>query len=347
MKTTSPFTTLQHIVDILSPQDNRGTLSKKFKNSEVNWDQVVIMASQYLMLPALYCELKRKDLLSDTPPDLLLYLEEITTMNRDRNKSLLIEAKEISSIFNQAQINYVFIKGTAMLAHLASDDVGARMVGDIDIVVQPNQLKHAFQLLETHGYTETIDFNYEPKNFRHLPRQINPDNIGAIELHSEVLLHKYRSHIDVTTLISYKQTVNGLYIPTEEDSIKIAIFTAQINDHGHLFANLNLKILYDCLRLGLHKNRRLLESLSQVTESNSFLELASIYLSALKPSKTISSSQYKKIYYSFKMENPRLGRIVHKTFYSVFEAFERVKLLIENKSYRAHILKNKLKCKLH
>ena len=127
---------MQLIADILSFNTNQEALSEQFKHKPTDWDAVVIVASQHLMLPALYCQIKAKDLLHLIPEDLQLYLEEITAINRGRNEVLLKEVHEISEILKKEQIDHVFIKGTALLASDVFKDPAERMIGDIDILVE-------------------------------------------------------------------------------------------------------------------------------------------------------------------------------------------------------------------
>jgi len=320
-------------------------LATKFDALAVDWDLVVVLASQHLMLPALYYQLYNKNLLTHIPPDLELYLEEISNINRHRNSTLLEEAQEISALFNKAGIDHVYIKGMAVIATIASKDIGARMVGDLDIVIAPHQLHAAFELLQNHGYTETIEFNYINENFRHLPRQINPEKMGAIELHSEVLVHKYRALLKVDDLLNHKRVINGIYIPSEEDAILISIYTSQINDHGHLFGNLNLKPIFDCLLFGLHNKIPFLNRIAVIKQCHSFLELASIYFQELKPQYTIQSSKRIRDYYHFKINHPKIGRFFQHTFYNLYDLLKRIRLVAYNKSYRVHLFQNKLRHK--
>ena len=87
------------IADILSFNNNQEELTEHFNKTSIDWDAIVIIGSKHLMLPALYCNLKTKDLLQLIPEELQIYLEEITAINRGRNEILLKEANEISNIF--------------------------------------------------------------------------------------------------------------------------------------------------------------------------------------------------------------------------------------------------------
>lgn len=341
MTTTSHHLTLQHIAGILSFKDNQCQLAEQFKTS-VDWDHMVRLSSQHLMLPALYSQLKNKALLSYIPTELALYLEEIARLNSNRNIELYNEAKIISNLFEEAQIEHVFIKGAAIISHLAKGDIGTRMIGDLDIVIAAHQLLQAFNLLKDHGYTKTISFNYTPKNYRHLPRQINAEKLGAIELHREVLIHDYSTLININDLLKHKQKIQGLYVPRQEDSIKIAIYTTQINDHAHTFGNLHLKAIYDCLLLNLHSDTELIERLSAHKQANTFLELSGLYFPSLKPTITKRRSKGLRSYYFFKLKNPKLGGLIQRASYAIFIHSKRIKLILNNKSYRGHLLKKKI-----
>lgn len=342
MTRTPTFSTLQCITEILSFKTDAESLIPKFEAYEVCWDDVVRVSSYHLMLPALYCQLKAKKLLPYIPKDLELYLEKITAINRNRNEVLLNETLAISDLFNMAQIDHVFIKGIGLIAGNTFKDIGERMIGDIDIVVAPDQLQEAFDLLEANGYTERIAFDYEPINYRHLARQINPEKMGAVELHQEVLIHTYKHLIDKTLLLKNKQCINGINVPSAKDAIRIAILTTQINDKAHLFGYLKLKSIYDCLVLGLAHDKRLLHDLSTLKQSQSFLQLSSIFFSELKPTETNSYSRALEKYYYYRMSHPKIGKYLQKTLYMVDSVMDRLNLFLGNKSYRLHIIKNKL-----
>jgi hypothetical protein len=338
---SSIYTTMQLIADILSFKNNQDILSKQFTQTSIDWDAVVIIGSKHLMLPALFCRLKEKGLLPRIPKELHIYLEEIARINRGRNEILLQEAHDISEIFNKEQIDHVFIKGVALIASDAFKDLTERMIGDIDILVAPHQLHQAFDLLEQNGYVENIRSKFK-KQHRHLSRQINPNKIGAVELHSEVLTHKFKQLIDINVLLKNKQKGISINVPSSEDFIRIAILTTQINDKGHFYGYINLKTIYDCLVLGLQGNIKLLPALSEQKHTQSFLAVSKTFFPELRPSRTNWYSNLLSWYYKFKITQPNAGQKIQSVIYLINAVKYRLHLLICNKNYRKHVMQNKL-----
>ena len=140
--------TLQNIADILSFESDKTLLKERLERETMDWDHLVRLGSSHLVLPAIYCRLKAKQLLNTLPMELESYLKEITDLNRERNQQLLAEAQQISQWFQEANIDHVFLKGTAMLASGYYEDLGERMVGDIDILVEESSLIKSFKFLE-------------------------------------------------------------------------------------------------------------------------------------------------------------------------------------------------------
>lgn len=335
-------TTLQLIADLLSFDDNQEMLSKHLSNHAIDWDAVVIVASKHLMLPALYSRLKAKHLLGLIPEDLNLYLEEIASINSGRNKKLLKEVMQVSAILEKEQINHVFIKGAALIAGHTFNDPAERMIGDIDILVAHDQIHRAFDVLTQQGYTDTVTSIISRKNHRHLPRQVSAQHYGAIELHREVLIHKYKYLISSKQLLKNKQIVNGIAIPSKEDAIKIAILGLQINDRGHFVGFLNFKAVYDCLALGLHHRPDLIEKLSVQKHAQSFLAIASVFFKALQPTQFSWYSNVLKRYFVFKIKHPKLGGFMVTVLKIMKYLKFKMAIILHYQRYRKQVLKNKL-----
>jgi len=85
-------------------------VKKAINNKTVNWENVVRLSSGQYVLPALYLSLKRNGLIKDLPVDLVEYFEEITGLNRERNKAMLDQINDISTVLNKHEIYPVFLK---------------------------------------------------------------------------------------------------------------------------------------------------------------------------------------------------------------------------------------------
>ena len=346
MAKRSVYTTMQLIADILSFKDNGDALSKQITHTTTDWDAVVIIASNHLMLPALYCRLKAKSLLERLPEDLKSYLEEIADINRGRNEILLAEAHEITQLFNKENIDHVFIKGMSLIAGGIYNDPAERMVGDIDILVAENQIHTAFDLLTKHGYTDTVTSIITANNHRHLPRQVSSKKFGAIELHTEILIHKHRPLIDKNQVLNNKRIDNGIAIPSIEDSIKISILAFQINDKARIYGHLSFKAIYDCLSLSLPAQPEFIKTLSHEKYAQSFLELSSIFFKELAPFSSSLPSLMLRRFFLFRLNYPKLGNSFSSVIYIFRNIQLRFDLLYNNKSYRRHIMKHKLGLKI-
>ena len=307
-----------------------------------DWDQLVTVASQHLVLPAVYCRLEQKSLLGLLPDDLVLYLEELTKLNRDRNQTLLCEIQQISQLFQLNNIQHVIIKGSALLAGNYYKDMGERMIGDIDILVASNDLDKAFNLLVRKGYNQFLSFNYKVKNYRHRPRQISDTHLGAVELHDQLLKHDFNHLIDKDAFLSNVEIVNDVIIPNSEYLIWNTVLAHQINDRCYYYNRLNLRAVYDTFVLGLPINKKLIEELFRQKYGLAYLNLVSVFCPSIWPSLQSLPSSFKKQTYQLSLGFPIYGKLLLKCKLSYIVINERINLLIFNKSYRSHVFKNKL-----
>jgi hypothetical protein len=334
--------TLQLIADILSFQSNESALRQLLHPTKTDWERVVKVASAHLVLTTLYCRLKQKQLLDLLPEDLDNYLKELTTINSNRNVSLLEEIKEISTVLNTHNINHVFLKGCALLAGGYYKDPGERMIGDMDILVGADQIENAFEIIASLGYSKNIAFNYDVKNFRHLDRQVREDKLAAIELHKSVLNDKYAHLLETNSILSTKMIVNGVAIPNPDHLIRSCILTHQINNYGHYYNSLHLKYVYDCLVLNLASDKTRLKQLSQKPYFDKFLALAKIHFPEINVVHTSISNRISQGYYMFSLHYKQIGKILFSIKNVYQNISERIRLIIFNKSYRKHVLSNKI-----
>ena len=113
---------------------NEIIIKNLLKSNAVDWDAVVKLSTAHYVFPALYCNLKRADFLKYLPSDLIDYMQHITDLNRERNKQIITQAKELNQLLLSNNITPVFLKGTCNIVEGLYEDIAERMVGDIDFI---------------------------------------------------------------------------------------------------------------------------------------------------------------------------------------------------------------------
>ena len=242
--------TYQIIADILSFTTSNTSLEATLSSADVDWDAIVVHGSRQLVIPTLYCRLKQRQLLHLLPEDLDLYLHDITSQNRKRNKAILEEVTMLSTLFKKHHIEHVFLKGAALLASGYYEDIAERMIGDIDILVATNQLDKAFQLVQQHSF-KPLPLTFADKYFyhRHLPRLITNKYIAAVELHRELFNTYTKKEISNELLLKNKRIQNHVFVPSAHHLIEHNILNHEINDEGYRYQRINFRSVYDTLIL--------------------------------------------------------------------------------------------------
>jgi hypothetical protein len=234
-------------------------IKETINSGAVNWEKVIKLSSGQFVLPAMYLQLKRNGILPLLPDDLVEYLEEITDLNRKRNRAILEQAKEITEILNTHQIYPVFLKGVAHLLAGLYIDIAERMIGDIDFLVPEDKMVEAADLLIKNGYTPAIKYN--PAMFaqlKHFPRLQNYNKQSSVEIHKEILNPENQKLIRGYTILRDKQPLpqlqNKAFIPSNSHQIIHNVFNAQLNDDAYRFTDTLLRQMYDLILLSLKEN---------------------------------------------------------------------------------------------
>ena len=259
------FTTYQTIADILSFTTSNTSLEATLSSTDVDWDAIVVHGSRQLVIPTIYCRLKQRQLIHLLPEDLDLYLHDITSQNRKRNKAILKEVTMLSTLFKKHHIEHVFLKGAALLASGYYEDIAERMIGDIDILVATKQLDKAFELLQQHSF-KPIAVTFGDKYFehKHLPRMTTNNHIAAVELHRGPFMTYHIKELSNKTMLKKKVTMKRIVIPCLQHLMQHNILNHQINDHGYRYHRFSFRTVYDTLIL--HKNNSLNQLSGHITK---------------------------------------------------------------------------------
>tara|TARA_B100001175_G_scaffold173947_1_gene147632 strand:- start:3300 stop:4340 length:1041 start_codon:yes stop_codon:yes gene_type:complete len=244
---------LRFVAELLHPTETVN--DSHFPAPQIFWDRLVQIGSSQLLLPAIYGALKRKKLVNHAPKDLLLYLQEITDLNYERNSAILKQVDFLSKIFNKNQIDHVFLKGAAMLITKTYEAVSERMVGDIDILVAEKDLLSAQQLLINEDFEAVSnEFSFTkgvlPDNYqKHLKRIKHSSYIAAVEIHRHLLIKENHLILTKDVLQNKVQSRRGLWIPSEQHLWQHAILNWQYNDSGMIRNYLAFRSVLDVLYL--------------------------------------------------------------------------------------------------
>jgi hypothetical protein len=230
-------------------EKNRDEIEFILKTIDVDWEAVVKLSTSHYVFPAIYCNYKRADFLKYLPADLVDYMKHITNLNRDRNTQILQQAQELNNLLLENGIRPVFLKGTGNLLEGLYEDIGERMVGDIDFLFSKKDFFKAIDILKKDSYSiEENQSGFLP-GFRHYPKLVKQKNIAAVEIHKEVIIEKHRGEFNCKTIIEDAQLINNFLVLSFENQLSLSIISSQINDYGFDIKNCSLRNAYDVFLL--------------------------------------------------------------------------------------------------
>ena len=217
----------------------------------INFENLIKLASSHLMLPALYFNINKKNCSYLFPDDFIEYIGNVFAINKARNEILLSEAKELSELLFENNIKHIFLKGTALLLSNVFEDIGERMIGDIDFIIQHKDEEKVKKVLEKNNYlsphTDSLFRLFKPK---HLPRRVNKNKTIAIEPHLELLSPKHRGVFNSKKLISaFKDEAKTIKTPSKPFLFNHCIYALQLADKAFYYSNYSHRSIYDIYKL--------------------------------------------------------------------------------------------------
>ena len=238
-----------------------------------------------------------------------------------------------------------------MIASNYYEDIGERMLGDIDILVQRGQCDKAFEILLNKGYTYAKEPTINPKYFedKHLLRLASNEYIGAVEVHFKVL-DTDQKELKPDDVLLYKQFVQntGIPIPSANHLLIHNVLNFQINDLGTFYNYIGLKNCFDSIVLLPHLNKEEKEKTFQNKHIANNFNLGSQFFNEIpKPPNSLKLRCNNKIYH-LKNKYKTFSRWHYKSLsYLDFSKLllHRLWFFIINKNYRKDILNDKERIK--
>jgi len=324
---------------------NRQEIEKQLKSTSIDWDTVVKVSTAHFVFPALYCNLKRVDFLKYLPQELVSYMQYITDINRERNKQIITQAKELNMLLLANNITPIFLKGTGNLLAVIYDDIAERMVGDIDFIFSKEDYPKAIEVLKNNSYSFTTKTPFE-YYFKHYPRLTKEDRIAAVEIHKEILLIKYVKEFNYSFVEKDSQFINDINVLSYANKLNLSIIANQINDHGFYYKEMPLRNAYDVFLLSKKTNAKdAVNTLGKLTlPLNCFL--AACYevfnsVDSLEYNNTKNAASYLSVFnsqFTNRKTTKRKYKLI-KTYLLIKRGFNIIYKAIIYKEYRVWLIK--------
>jgi len=215
----------------------------------INFENLIKLASSHLMLPALYFNINKKNCSCLFPDDFIAYIRNIFAINKSRNEILLSEAKELSELLFENNIKHIFLKGTALLLSNVFEDIGERMIGDIDFIIQHKDEEKVEKVLKYNNNCTPQKLSllrfFKPT---HLQRQVY--KTIAIEPHLELLQPRNRWIFNSKVLRNnFNEELKTIKTPSTSFLFDHCIYALQVRDKGFFIPYHGHRSIYDIYKL--------------------------------------------------------------------------------------------------
>ena len=185
--------------------------------------------------------------------DLLPLLEAVEKTNAKKNTSLKKDALAISSWLEAEDIKHVFLKGAAFMLE-DTGEAAWRTITDLDILVAPDDVIRAGEVLRMQGYRFAMDpAAYRPHIHHHYAPLVNDDTGTFVELHIRLMQDQADNLVATPDIFARKRTMKcggrALSIPCPEHRMIHLIAHAQISNWGYVLRKIALKDAVDAYEL--------------------------------------------------------------------------------------------------
>ena len=177
------------ILDILIPSASRVSRSVLASIQDKDWHYILDRGREHRFLPLMHWTLEQADALDAIPHEVETAISDVRRRSTLRALLAQREIVLLHRFFSGADIPHVFLKG-AYLLQFAYPHPGLRPVRDIDVVIAPDCIARAYELLEKQGYTSIsankVDIHAYVKQRKHLPGLLSPTGSIFVEVHTHV-----------------------------------------------------------------------------------------------------------------------------------------------------------------
>lgn len=230
--------------------DRGGRIVSLLQGADELWPDVVELSGDHLVTPAAWLGLRRPELAPHVPAEAAHYLQTLHALNVERNERILAQLDEMLAALRRRSVTPLLLKGGAQLKLNVHGDLGARVLTDLDLLVQKDSFAAARSALDELGYRPIPD---EGSRFHHDEPLAREGDRASVELHWSPLGRRAANVLaDGTfwqraTLVS--NTAQQFYVLGPNDSVMLLFAHGQIVDrHADTF-QISLRALQDLVAL--------------------------------------------------------------------------------------------------
>ena len=243
----------------------REEIIEMITHDSIDWEKLIALCSNHLILPVIYIKFKSQDILKYLPEEVSDFLKEIYGLNLTRNHQILKQLKEVTDILNNGNIYPIYLKGAGHLLDGLYSDIGERMMGDIDLLVPEKDYLLSAKLLENKGYSMEGPCYMDIATMKHYPGLLKPGAPAHLEIHRLPVSKDLQSWFNAELIDTEKKTVSsteGCFTLSDKHNIIHNFIHSQLDHEGHTYGIVSFRDLYDLYLLS--KRLEVKETLAQI-----------------------------------------------------------------------------------
>lgn len=206
------------------------------------------LANRSLATAQLYAALAASNSIGSLPEEVRVFLLEVRSRNRERNRRLVMQLKDALRALNAAGIEPVLLKGIALWASEPTDAFD-RILADIDLLVTGPDVDRAVDALRDAGFALTARY---PGNDVHVVAELGrPDDVGLIDLHQRPPGPPGLAEIENLASHCVPVSVDGLRAMRPNSAVQIffLVLHDQLHDGDYWRGGFDLRHLVDIATL--------------------------------------------------------------------------------------------------
>lgn len=242
----------------------------------IDWDKIIKISLAQQILPLLYYNLNRLNLLSLIPQDISLKMKYCYYTNLTKNLLIEKEIQLISKLAKDEGVRIIPLKGFSLMENLYHNP-GLRMMADVDIFIDKNDLQKTKNIFNKLSFEENPGF-IEKKDGRHMAvfsKKLSSDMLLHIEIHGILAYDRpYKIIIPRLWERAEEKTANGqamLYLSKEDTFLSLIL---HLRSHTR---RLTLKFIVDIAEF-LNANKDTLDWNYIIEISGNNRIVSSVYL---------------------------------------------------------------------